>query len=272
MKFVAYLDLNQIEKIKRKGKEARHPAPLGLSAQPAQSRARALPPALSALAGPPVSAAASRAPASALLSLSARGPGLSAPSSPRNRRPSYALPPSPRPRRAWSSQPPAPSHLSPEPHSPSPPPPFALQQTPLPPLPRCSHARAPPPQIPAVPSSFPRRRWSSAVPPATVSFASASATRDTPQFLFPLPISLCPRSPAVLHAAAEVRHRRPGPPSRRCRHRGVPGVRLEVRNLSRPLPTFVLPPVAFDCSPEPLLRRRRAASPWTAPSGAPAPT
>jgi hypothetical protein len=57
------------------------------------------------------------------------------------------------------------------------------------------------------PSPFPRRRWSSAVLSATVSFASASATRDAPQFPRPLPISLCPRSPAVLRAAAEVRHR-----------------------------------------------------------------
>jgi hypothetical protein len=69
---------------------------------------------------------------------------------------------------------------------------------------------------------------------ATVSFAPASATWDAPQFPLPLPISLCPRSPAVLRAAAEVRHRCPGPPSRHCRHRGVPGARLEVKNLSRP--------------------------------------
>ncbi|PWZ53109.1 hypothetical protein Zm00014a_020627, partial [Zea mays] len=94
--------------------------------------------------------------------------------------------------------------------------------------------RAPPPRIPAVPSSFLGRRWSSAVPVATVSFAPASATRDAPQFPLPLPISLCPRSPAVPRAAAEVRHRRPGPPSRHSRRRGVPGARLEVRDLSRP--------------------------------------
>ncbi|PWZ11547.1 hypothetical protein Zm00014a_040191, partial [Zea mays] len=124
-----------------------------------------------------------------------------------------------------------------------PPPPFALQQTPLPPLPRCAHARAPPPQIPAVPSSFPGRRWSSAVSVATVSFAPASATRDAPQFPLPLPISLCPRSPAIPRAAAEVRHRRPGPPSRHCRRRGVPGARLEVKNLSRPYrPVYCLLP------------------------------
>ncbi|PWZ56400.1 hypothetical protein Zm00014a_009943, partial [Zea mays] len=54
----------------------------------------------------------------------------------------------------------------------------------------------------------------------------------------PIPSSphyfLCPRSPAVPRAAAEVPHRRPGPPSRHSRRRGVPGARLEVRDLSRP--------------------------------------
>jgi hypothetical protein len=110
------------------------------------------------------------------------------------------------------------------------------------------------------------------VPSATVSFAPTSATQDAPQFPLPLPISLCPRSPAVLRAAAEVRHRRPGPPLRHRRHRGVPGTRFEVRNLSRPLQTCVLPSVTFDSSPElfnaaaePLCRR-------PPPSGAPAPT
>ncbi|PWZ10020.1 hypothetical protein Zm00014a_016512, partial [Zea mays] len=129
---------------------------------------------------------------------------------------------------------PAPGHLSLEPHSPSPPPSFAHLQTPLSPPPRCAHARAPPPLNRRRPSSFPRRRWSSAVLFATVSSAPTSATRDTLQFPLPLSISLCPRSPAALRAAAEVRHRRPGPSSRHCRHRGVPGARLEVRNLSRP--------------------------------------
>jgi hypothetical protein len=76
---------------------------------------------------------------------------------------------------------------------------------------------------------------------ATVSSAPTSATRDAPQFPLPLPISLCPRSPAVLRAAAEVRHRRPGPPLRHRRHQGVPGTRFEVRNLSRPSqPVFCL--------------------------------
>jgi hypothetical protein len=110
------------------------------------------------------------------------------------------------------------------------------------------------------------------VPSATVSFASTSATRDTPQFPLPLSIFPCPRSPAVLRAAAEVRHRQPGPSSRHCRHRGVPGVRLEVRNLSRPLPTFVLPPVAFNCSPEPFSAAAEPLRRGPPPSGAPAPT
>jgi hypothetical protein len=39
---------------------------------------------------------------------------------------------------------------------------------------------------------------------ATVSFAPASATRNALQFPLPLPISLGPRSPAVLRAAATV--------------------------------------------------------------------
>jgi hypothetical protein len=107
---------------------------------------------------------------------------------------------------------------------------------------------------------------------ATVSSAPTSATRDAPQFPLPLPISLCPRSPAVLRAAAGVRHRRPGAPLRHRRHRGVPGTRFEVRNLSCPLQTRVLPSATFDSSPElfnaaaePLCRR-------PPPSGAPAPT
>ncbi|PWZ31419.1 hypothetical protein Zm00014a_042163 [Zea mays] len=39
---------------------------------------------------------------------------------------------------------------------------------------------------------------------ATVSFAPTSATRNAHQFPLPLPISLCPRSPAVRRAAATV--------------------------------------------------------------------
>jgi hypothetical protein len=107
---------------------------------------------------------------------------------------------------------------------------------------------------------------------ATVSFASASATRDAPQFPFPLPISLCLRSPAVLRAAAEVRHRRPGPPSRHCRHRGVPGARLEVRNLSRPLSTFVLLSAALNSSPELINAAAEPLRREPPPSGAPVPT
>ncbi|PWZ32641.1 hypothetical protein Zm00014a_030003, partial [Zea mays] len=100
------------------------------------------------------------------------------------------------------------------------------------------------------PSLFPRRRWSSAVPFATVSSAPTSATRDAPQFSLPLPISLCPRSPAVLRAAAGVRHRRPGPSSRHCRHRGVPGARLEVRKPPCPLPSPLLLSAALNSSSE----------------------
>jgi hypothetical protein len=123
------------------------------------------------------------------------------------------------------------------------------------------------------------------VPSATVSFASASATRDTPQSLLPLPNFPCPRSPAALRAAAEVRHRRPGPSSRHCRHRGVPGVRLEVRNLPCPLPSFLLLSAALNSSPESInaaaepLRRElpplRCPCPDLAPAGrfpAPSPT
>jgi hypothetical protein len=90
------------------------------------------------------------------------------------------------------------------------------------------------------------------VPSATVSFASTSATRDTPQFLLPLSNFPGLRSLAVLRAAAEVRHRRPGPSSRHCRHRGVPGVRLGVRNLLCPLPSPLWLSAALDCSPESL--------------------
>src|SRR5699024_9126745 len=51
------------------------------------------------------------------------------------------------------------------------------------PPPRCAHAREEPPLPAADPSPFSRRRRSPAVPSATVSFASTSATRDTLQFL-----------------------------------------------------------------------------------------
>jgi hypothetical protein len=110
------------------------------------------------------------------------------------------------------------------------------------------------------------------VPVATVSSASTSATRDAPQFPLPLPISLCPRSPAVPRAAAEVRHRRPGPPSRHCRHRGVPGARLEVKNLSCPLQTRVLPSTALNSSPELFYAAAEPLRCEPPPSGVPAPT
>jgi hypothetical protein len=110
------------------------------------------------------------------------------------------------------------------------------------------------------------------VPFALVSSAPTSATRDTPQFPLPLPISLCPRSPAVPRAAAEVHHRRPEPPSRHCRHRGVPGTRLEVKNLSRPLQTRVLPSATFDSSPELFYATAEPLRREPPPSGVPAPT
>ena len=67
-------------------------------------------------------------------------------------------------------------------------------------------------------------------------------------------------------------HRRPGPPSRHCRHRGVPGACLEVRDLSRPLPTRVLPPVSFDSSPELFNAAAEPLRREPPPSGAPAST
>jgi hypothetical protein len=88
------------------------------------------------------------------------------------------------------------------------------------------------------------------VPSATASFASTSATRDMPQFLLSLPDFLYPRSPAVLRAAVVVRHRRPEPSPRLRRHREVPGVRLEVRNLLCPLPSPPSLPAALNSSSE----------------------
>jgi hypothetical protein len=123
-------------------------------------------------------------------------------------------------------------------------------RAPFQPPPRRAHDRAPPPLPAAIPSPFLRRRWSPAVPFATVSFASTSATHDTPQFLLSLPNFLCPRSPAVLRAAAVVRHRRHGPSPRLRRHREVPGIRLEVRNLPCPLPSLLLLTPALNSSPE----------------------
>jgi hypothetical protein len=121
------------------------------------------------------------------------------------------------------------------------------------------------------PSPFLRRRWSPAVPSATVSFASTSATRDTPQFPLPLPEFICPRSPAVLCAVAEVRHRRLGLPPRLRRHRGVPGVCLEVRNLFRPLPSFFTAPAALNSSPESLSAAAEPLRCGPPPFGAPVP-
>ena len=107
------MDLNQIEKIKRKGKTNSRIKEKGKEAQPCPPSAfrpsrpdpaRApLPPPLSALAGPPVSAAAFSAPAPAFLSLSLLAGPACQPRLPRVTAAELRLP-SPRPRRAWSSQ------------------------------------------------------------------------------------------------------------------------------------------------------------------------
>jgi hypothetical protein len=242
--------------------------------RPSRPIPRALfpPRSLSALAGPPISAAALRAPAPAFPSLSARGPGLSAPSSPRNRRPSCALPQTPRPRRAWSSElshpwplePRTPLALSPSlfcapaaPSSTSP----SLRARPS--AAATNHRR--PELVSRPPLELRRVRCHGELRPGVRNPGHTPISSPPPYFLRP-------RSPAVPRAAAEVRHRRPGPPSCHCRRRGVPEVRLEVRNLSRPLPTFVLPPVALDCSPESFSAATEPLRREPPPSGAPAPT
>jgi hypothetical protein len=182
------------------------------------------------------------------------------------------VPRTPRPRRAWSSQPPRPRPLEPRTS-------LALSPSLI-----CAPADLPftSPTLLARqsaaaiirrrPSPFLRRRWSPVVPSATVSFAPMSAIRDTPQFPLPLPEFLCLRSPAVLCAAAEVRHRRPGPSPRLRRHRGVPGVRLEVRNLLCPLPFPLLHSAALNSSPESFSVAAEPLRRGPPPSGAPAPT
>jgi hypothetical protein len=182
------------------------------------------------------------------------------------------VPRNPRPRRAWSSPPPRPRPLESRASLTLSPPSFVHLQSPFPPLPRCSHTKTPSPLIAVVPSPSPRRCWSPAVPFATVSSASTSATRDTPQFPLSLPNFLCPRSLAVLCAVAEVRHRRLGLPSRLRRRRGVPGVRLEVRNLPCPLPSPLLHSVALNSSPESFSATAEPLRRGPPPSGAPAPT
>jgi hypothetical protein len=195
------------------------------------SPARASPPPLSVLVGPPVSAAAfpARAPAPSLSLLA--GPLCQLP------RPRVTAARAARTEVSRASLTLFPPHLR-------------TCRTPFQPPPRCAHARAPPPLPAAVPSPFLRRRRSPAVPSATVSFASTSATRDTPQFLLSLPDFLCPHSRAVLRAAAVVRHRRHEPSPRLRRHREAPRVRLEVRNLPCPLPSPPLLPAALNSSPE----------------------
>ncbi|PWZ26804.1 hypothetical protein Zm00014a_009436, partial [Zea mays] len=77
--------------------------------------------------------------------------------------------------------------------------------------------------------------------------------------------------PALTRRPPCSRHRRPGSPSRLRRRRGVPGARLEVKNLSRPYwPLF--------CSLLRLIARRSCLPPLPShsavshPPGAPAPT
>jgi hypothetical protein len=187
---------------------ARTPVPLGLSAQPAHPARAPVPPFLSmSWRARPVGAAAfpARAPALSLSLLV--GPLCQLPRPRVTALPSYAH----RELRAHAARRarnhPALDHLSPR----------ALLTLSLPhlctcrasfqPPPRCAHAREESSLPAAVPSPFFRRRRSPAVPSATVSFASTSATRDTLQFLLSLPDFLCPRSPVVLHTATVVRHR-----------------------------------------------------------------
>jgi hypothetical protein len=182
------------------------------------------------------------------------------------------VPQTPRPRRAWSSQPPRPRPLEPRTS-------LALSPSLI-----CAPADLPStsPTLLARQSAaainrrrmspFLRRRWSPTLPSATVSSAATSATRDTPQFPLSLPEFLCSCSPAVLCAAAEVRHRRPEPSPRLRRHRGVPGVRLEVRNLLCPLPFPLLHSAALNSSPEFFSATAEPLRRGLPPFGAPVPT
>jgi hypothetical protein len=142
-------------------------------------------------------------------------------------------------------------------------------RTPFQPPPRCAHASEEPPLPAVVPSPFPRRRRSPAMPSATVSFASTSATRDMLQFLLSLPDFLCPRLPAILRAAAVVRRRRLEPSSRLRRHREVSGVRLEVRNLPCPLLFPPMLPVVLNFSSESVGTAAEPSRRGPPPSGAP---
>jgi hypothetical protein len=119
------------------------------------SRARAFPPSSLCPGGPArqrghFPRACAHSPA-----LSTRGPPLSVPSSPCNRRPSCAY----RSLRAHVAREarnrPALGHLSPRASLTLSPPHLRTCRTPFQPPPRCAHARAPPPLPAAVPSPFP---------------------------------------------------------------------------------------------------------------------
>jgi hypothetical protein len=182
------------------------------------------------------------------------------------------VPRTPRPRRAWSSPPPALRHLSLEPRPPSLPPSFTHLQNPLSlsPTLRARQSTAaikpPPPELVSPSPLEPRRALCHGELRPSVRNPGRAPISPLPPRI-PLPALT-----AVLCAAAGVRHRRLGLPPRLRRHRGVPGVRLEVRKLSRPLPSFLLPPVAFNCSLESLSATAGPLHRGPPPSGAPAPT
>jgi hypothetical protein len=245
------------------------PRPFGPSGPSPRARPPS-PSALSALAGPLVSATAFPTPASP--ALSARGPELSALPSPRNRRPEPRVPQTPRPRHAWSLPPPRPRPLEP--------------RTSLALIPSLICAPA---GLPSTSPTLLARQSAAAIKPPPPELVSPSPLEPRHALchgelrldvrnpgrapISPLPPRIpLPALTAVLCAAVEVRHRRLGLPPRLRRHRGVPGVRLEVRNLSRPLPSFLLPPVAFNCSPESLSATAETLRRGSPPSGAPAPT
>jgi hypothetical protein len=194
---------------------------------------------------------------------------VSAPSSPRNRRPSCAC----RGLRAHVTREarhhPALGHLSPEPRSPTLPPSFAHLQSPLPtsPTPRTRHSTA----------AITRRRPES-VSPSTLEPRRALCHGELRldvrnpghvQFLLSLPNFLCPRSPAVLRAAAVVRYRRHGSSPCLRRHQEVPRIRLEVRNLPCPLPSLLLLTAALNSSPESISAAAKPFRSGPPPSGAP---
>jgi hypothetical protein len=140
------------------------PAPLGLSAQSAHPAHARPPPSSLCPCGPTRQRGRFPSACARSLALSARGPPLSAPSSPRNRRPSCAH----RGLRAHVARKarnrPALGHLSPRASLTLFPPHLRTCRTPFQPPPRCAHARAPPPSrahfpvdVGAPPCPLPRR-------------------------------------------------------------------------------------------------------------------